>query len=78
MQAHAERQVSDDDLKQAVIVSSDPEVHAERLREVERLGATMVAVMNTSGADPMGAIRAYGEHVLLALRALPRRSRATA
>src|SRR5207237_3620062 len=46
MQEHAQREVSDDDLRQALIISSDPEVHAERVREVERLGATIVALMN--------------------------------
>jgi coenzyme F420-dependent glucose-6-phosphate dehydrogenase len=68
MQEHAQREVSDDDLRQALIISSDPEVHAERIREVERLGATIVALMNVSGADPHGALRTYGEHVLPALR----------
>jgi hypothetical protein len=28
------------------------------------MGATAIAVMNCSGADPEGAIRTYGEHVL--------------
>ena len=62
------RQVSDEDLKQAFIISSDPEVHVERLREVEKLGATIVVAMNNSGADPHGAIETYREHVLPALR----------
>jgi coenzyme F420-dependent glucose-6-phosphate dehydrogenase len=61
------RQVSDDDLKEALIISSDPAHHAERIREVEKLGATTVALMNVSGADPHGAIRAYGDQVLPAL-----------
>src|SRR5437763_2087800 len=68
MQEHAQREVSDDDLRQALIISSDPEVHAERVREGERLGATIVALMNVSGADPHGAPRTYGEHVPPALR----------
>jgi coenzyme F420-dependent glucose-6-phosphate dehydrogenase len=62
------RQVSDEDLKEAFIISSDPGVHVERLREVEQLGATIVVAMNNSGADPHGAIATYGEHVLPALR----------
>ena len=45
------REVSDEQLKESFIVSSDPEVHAERLREVARLGATIVVAMNNSGAD---------------------------
>jgi coenzyme F420-dependent glucose-6-phosphate dehydrogenase len=62
------RQISDDDLKQAFIISSDPEVHADRIREVEEMGATTVVLMNNSGADPLGAIGFYGESVLPALR----------
>jgi hypothetical protein len=31
-------------------------------------GATAVVVMNVSGADPLGTIRLYGEHVLPQLR----------
>jgi coenzyme F420-dependent glucose-6-phosphate dehydrogenase len=62
------RQLSDDDLREAFIISSDPEVHVERVREVEKLGATIVVLMNNSGADPEGAIRTYGERVLPALR----------
>jgi coenzyme F420-dependent glucose-6-phosphate dehydrogenase len=68
MYEEGERQISDEDLKQAFIISSDPEVHAERIREVEKLGATIVVVMNNSGADPHGAIGVYGDTVLPALR----------
>jgi coenzyme F420-dependent glucose-6-phosphate dehydrogenase len=68
MYEEGERQVSDEQLKRSFIISADPEVHAERLREVERLGATIVVAMNNSGKDPHGAIRVYGEQVLPALR----------
>jgi coenzyme F420-dependent glucose-6-phosphate dehydrogenase len=68
MYEEGERQVSDDDLKESFIISADPEVHVERLREIEKLGATTVVAMNNSGADPHGAIRVYGETVLPALR----------
>jgi coenzyme F420-dependent glucose-6-phosphate dehydrogenase len=68
MYERGEDQVSDDELREALIISADPEVHAERLREVERMGATIVAVMNVSGADPRGMIRTYAERVLPALR----------
>jgi coenzyme F420-dependent glucose-6-phosphate dehydrogenase len=67
MYEHGEEQVSDDELKEAIIISSDPEVHADRIREAEQLGATVMALMNVSGADPHGAIRVYGEQVLPAL-----------
>lgn len=64
MYEEGERQVSDADLKEATIVSSDPEVHVERIREVEELGASTVALMNNSGADPLAAIQTYRESVL--------------
>jgi coenzyme F420-dependent glucose-6-phosphate dehydrogenase len=67
MYEHGEETVSDEDLKQALIISSDPEVHAERIREAERLGATIVAAMNVSGADPHKAVEVYGGKVLPAL-----------
>lgn len=68
MYEEGERQVSDEDLREAVIVSSDPEVHVERIREVEEMGATTVALMNNSGAGPMEAIETYGGSVLPRLR----------
>jgi hypothetical protein len=33
-----------------------------------QLGATAIVIMNISGADPLGLIRTYGEHVLPELR----------
>lgn len=63
----ADREVSDEEFTHSYIVSSDPEHHAERVREVEGLGATVVCLQNASGADPRGALRTYGEHVLPAL-----------
>jgi coenzyme F420-dependent glucose-6-phosphate dehydrogenase len=41
----------------------------KKIRLLEKLGATAVCVMNISGADPHGAIRTYGDHVLPVLRA---------
>jgi coenzyme F420-dependent glucose-6-phosphate dehydrogenase len=70
MYEYGAQQVSDEDLKKALAISSDPEVHADRIREVERIGATTVALMNVSGADPHRAIEAYGEQVLPALKAV--------
>jgi coenzyme F420-dependent glucose-6-phosphate dehydrogenase len=67
MHRHAEETVSDEDLKEKLIISSDPEVHAERIREAERLGATTILAMNVSGADPHKAIEVYGGRVLPAL-----------
>ncbi|HWO47006.1 MAG TPA: TIGR03557 family F420-dependent LLM class oxidoreductase [Solirubrobacterales bacterium] len=69
MHEEGERQVSDEELKEDLIVSADPEVHVERIREVEAMGATIVALMNNSGADPMGAIDVYKSAVLPRLHA---------
>ncbi|HYI80662.1 MAG TPA: TIGR03557 family F420-dependent LLM class oxidoreductase [Thermoleophilaceae bacterium] len=68
MYEHAERQVSDDDFREAYILSSDPAVHADRIREIEQLGATIVCIQNASGAAPERALEIYGEQVLPALR----------
>jgi len=64
MYEHGEEQMSDAELREAMIISSDPGEHLERIREVEELGATTVALMNNSGADPHGAIDLYGREVL--------------
>jgi coenzyme F420-dependent glucose-6-phosphate dehydrogenase len=73
MQEHAEKQISDDALRDAMIISADPEVHCERIREVERMGATVVALMNNSGADPLAAVELYGRSVLPKLSREPGR-----
>lgn len=64
MYEHGAKQLSDDDLREAMIISSDPDDHVERIREVEEMGATTVALMNNSGADPLAAIAAYEHEVL--------------
>jgi coenzyme F420-dependent glucose-6-phosphate dehydrogenase len=64
MYEHAAELISDDDLRQALIISADPEEHVSRIREVEMLGATTIALMNNSGADPHAAIETYGRAVL--------------
>jgi coenzyme F420-dependent glucose-6-phosphate dehydrogenase len=68
MYERAEREVSDEEFAQSYIVGSDPELHVERIRAVEQMGATIVCLQNGSGADPLGALRTYGEHVLPALK----------
>ena len=73
MYEEGERQISDEDLKEALIISSDPEAHIERIREAEGLGATTMALMNVSGADPHRAIDVYGGKVLPALAKTPAR-----
>jgi coenzyme F420-dependent glucose-6-phosphate dehydrogenase len=70
MYENAEQQVSDEEFKEALVISSDSDVHAERIREIEKLGATVMALMNVSGADPHGAIEVYGRDVLPALKSV--------
>jgi coenzyme F420-dependent glucose-6-phosphate dehydrogenase len=50
------------------IVSADPATHVRKLKAIGKLGATAVVLMNVSGADPLGMLRTYGEHVLPELR----------
>src|SRR3954452_5922557 len=57
-------QMSDEEFAENAIVSSDPQVHVERIRELEELGATVIVLQNNSGADPMRAIEVYGKEVL--------------
>jgi coenzyme F420-dependent glucose-6-phosphate dehydrogenase len=68
MYAHGEREMSDEEFEQNAIIGADPEMHAERLRELEGMGATVIVVQNNSGDDALGAIRTYGERVLPTLR----------
>jgi coenzyme F420-dependent glucose-6-phosphate dehydrogenase len=64
MYEHGEEQMSDEELREAMIIAADPKEHIERIRQVEELGATTVALMNNSGADPHAAIEVYGREVL--------------
>lgn len=61
-------QVSDAMFKMAGIISPDPATHVRKLEVIQGLGATAVVVMNISGADPLGMVRTYGQHVLPQLR----------
>jgi coenzyme F420-dependent glucose-6-phosphate dehydrogenase len=70
MYERGEEQISDDELKESLVISSDPDAHADRIREVEKLGATTLALMNCSGADPRGAIEVYARDVLPALKSV--------
>lgn len=69
MYEHGAEQTSDDELREALIICSDPAHHVERIHEILELGPTSVALMNVSGADPHAAIDAYAEHVLPELAA---------
>jgi len=68
MYEHGEQEMSDEEFMENAIVGSDPEHHVERIRELEKLGATVIVLQNNSGADPLKAIEVYGERVLPALR----------
>jgi coenzyme F420-dependent glucose-6-phosphate dehydrogenase len=77
MYEHAAATIDDDQFRELQIISPDADYHAERLRAIEQLGATIVVAMNISGADPLGAIDVYGDRVLPALREkAPDRARA--
>jgi coenzyme F420-dependent glucose-6-phosphate dehydrogenase len=62
------REVSDKMFEAGGIISADPKTHVRKIKMIREMGATAVVLMNTSGADPEGAIRMYGEHVLPELR----------
>jgi coenzyme F420-dependent glucose-6-phosphate dehydrogenase len=60
--------VSDRKYKLMAAVSADPGAHLRQVKLIQAMGATAVVMMNVSGADPLGTIRLYGDHVLPALR----------
>ncbi len=70
MQRRADEQMSDEEFaREGFIVSSDPDEHIARIREMEQIdGATVMCLQLIGDADPMGSIRTYGEQVLPALR----------
>jgi coenzyme F420-dependent glucose-6-phosphate dehydrogenase len=70
MYRHGESEMSDDEFAENAIVGADVEMHVERIRELEGLGATVIVLQNNSGADPHRAIEVYGEKVLPALRSV--------
>ena len=68
MYEHAKKTIGDDQLRDQITISSDPDDHVEAIRDVERLGATIVVLANVSATDPLGAIDVYRDHVLPAVR----------
>jgi hypothetical protein len=68
MQEHAQSVITDDEFREGFLIGSDLDAMTDRVREIEKLGATVVVLMNISGAVPHGAIRAYASDVLPALR----------
>jgi len=72
MQRRADAKMSDEEFaKEGFVIGSDPGEHVERIREMERAGATVVCLQLIGRADPLGSIRTYGERVLPALRRQP-------
>jgi coenzyme F420-dependent glucose-6-phosphate dehydrogenase len=51
------------------LISSDPDKHVQKIKAMRALGPTAIVIMNISGADPLGMLRTYGQHVLPKLRA---------
>ena len=69
MQRRAGEEMDDEEFaKEGFILSSDPEEHVERIRQIEAIGGTTICIQLIGSADPMGTIRTYGEKVLPALR----------
>jgi len=69
MQRRADVQMSDEQFaREGFLISSDPDAHVERIRVMERAGATVICLQLIGRADPFGTIRTYGERVLPALR----------
>ncbi|MGH2840460.1 MAG: LLM class flavin-dependent oxidoreductase [Solirubrobacteraceae bacterium] len=69
MQRRADERMSDEEFaKEGFLISADPEEHIERIREMERGGATVICLQLIGRADPLGSIRTYGAQVLPALR----------
>jgi coenzyme F420-dependent glucose-6-phosphate dehydrogenase len=68
MQRLAAERISDEELTRGLLEASDPDEHVERIRQMTQAGATVVCLQLIGQADPMGAIRTYGERVLPALR----------
>jgi coenzyme F420-dependent glucose-6-phosphate dehydrogenase len=68
MLARADEELSDEEFaKEGFLIGADPEEQITRIREMEEAGATVVC-LQCIGADPLGSIARYGEHVLPALR----------
>ena len=68
MYEHGEEETSDEEFAENIIAASDPEQIAERLRELEQLGATVITLQNNSAGNVEKAIDVLGEQVLPALR----------
>jgi coenzyme F420-dependent glucose-6-phosphate dehydrogenase len=61
-------EVSDAKFKAMALIASDPDEHVQNIKAIRALGPTAIVIMNISGADPLGMLRTYGQHVLPKLR----------
>src|SRR3954470_19625530 len=68
MYAEGEQELSDEEFMEKAIIGADPAHHAERIRALADMGATVVVLQNCSTADPERAIEVYGAQVLPAVR----------
>jgi len=68
MYRHADEQLSDRAFKAKLMIGADPDDHVKKIKAMEKLGATQIALLNVSGADPAGAVRTYAERALPAVR----------
>lgn len=50
------------------LISLDPSSHVRKIKAMQQLGATAIAIMNISASNPLGMLRTYGDHVLPELR----------
>jgi coenzyme F420-dependent glucose-6-phosphate dehydrogenase len=68
MYEHGEQEVGDEEFAANIVAGSDPEAIAERLRELEQLGGTVITLRNNSAGNAARAIEVLGGEVLPALR----------
>jgi alkanesulfonate monooxygenase SsuD/methylene tetrahydromethanopterin reductase-like flavin-dependent oxidoreductase (luciferase family) len=68
MYEHGEQEMSDEEFAQNIVAASDPAEIAERLRELEKLGGTILTLQNNAGDNAERAIEVIGNEVLPALK----------
>ncbi len=69
MQRRADTKLTDEQFaREGFLISSEPDEHVERIRQMQGAGATVICLQLIGRADPFGSIRTYGERVLPALR----------
>ena len=68
MYEHGEREMDDEEFAGNIVAASDPGEIADRLRELEQLGGTVLVLQNNSASNVERAIEVLGGEVLPALR----------